>query len=149
MKKVIIASDHAGYEVKERIKKELGIDYEFVDLGTDSTEPVDYPKYGEKVARQVAVTPHGQGVLVCGSGVGISIAANKVPGARCVLAFSKEVAQGAREHNDANIVAVAGRMKMMDDPVEIVRTFLETNFSNEERHARRVEQMMEIENKSE
>lgn len=145
MKKVLIASDHAGYEVKERIKKELGTEFEFIDLGTNSTDSVDYPKYGEKVAQQVAVTPGAQGVLVCGSGVGISIAANKVPGARCVLAFSKEVAKGSREHNDANIVAVAGRMKMMDDPVEIVRTFLETDFSNEERHARRVKQMMDIE----
>lgn len=145
MKKVLIASDHAGYEVKERIKKELGTEFEFIDLGTNSTDSVDYPKYGEKVAQQVAVTQGAQGVLVCGSGVGISIAANKVPGARCVLAFSKEVAKGSREHNDANIVAVAGRMKMMDDPVEIVRTFLETDFSNEERHARRVKQMMDIE----
>lgn len=145
MKKVLIASDHAGYEVKERIKKELGTEFEFIDLGTNSTDSVDYPKYGEKVAQQVAVTPGAQGVLVCGSGVGISIAANKVPGARCVLAFSKEVAKGSREHNDANIVAVAGRMKMMDSPVEIVRTFLETDFSNEERHIRRVKQMMEIE----
>lgn len=143
--KVFIASDHAGYEVKERIKKELASEFEFVDLGTDSNESVDYPKYGEAVAQQVVVSPGTQGVLVCGSGVGISIAANKVPGARCVLAFSKEVAQGAREHNNANIVAVAGRMKMMDDPVEIVRTFLETDFSNEERHVRRVKQMMDIE----
>lgn len=143
--KVFIASDHAGYDVKERIKKELAGEFKFVDLGTDSSESVDYPKYGEAVAQQVAVSPGTQGVLVCGSGVGISIAANKVPGARCVLAFSKEVAQGAREHNNANIVAVAGRMKMMDDPVEIVRTFLETDFSNEERHARRVKQMMDIE----
>jgi len=145
MKKVFIGSDHAGYRLKERIKKELGQGFEFLDLGTDSDEPVDYPKYGEKLAQKVVATPKGQGILVCGSGVGISIAANKVPGARCVLAFSKEVAQGSREHNDANIVAVAGRMKMLDDPVEIVRTFLETDFSNEERHQRRVKQMMDIE----
>ncbi len=145
MKKVLIASDHAGYDVKERIKKELGSEYEFVDLGTDSTQSVDYPEYGEKVARQVAVSPDARGVLVCGSGVGISISANKVNGARCVLAFSKEAAEGGRMHNDANIVSVPGRLKTIDDQVDIVRTFLETDFSTEERHGRRVRQMMEIE----
>lgn len=145
MKKVVIASDHAGYDVKERIKAELGGVYEFIDLGTNSAESVDYPKYGEKVAQQVTVNTDVQGVLVCGSGVGISIAANKVPGARCVLAYSKAAAEGGRQHNNANIVSVPGRLPAMDDPVEIVKTFLETDFSGEERHARRVKQMMEIE----
>ena len=144
MRKVVIGSDHAGYAVKERIKKELGDQYEFVDVGPDSEDSVDYPKYGEKVARQVAVTPGGEGVVVCGSGIGISIAANKVPGVRAALCYSKHAAEMARLHNDANIVATAGREPMMDDPVEIVKTFLETNFSNEERHARRVKQLDEI-----
>ena len=148
MKKVLIASDHAGYEVKERIKKELGSEYEFVDLGTDSTESVDYPEYGAKLARQVAVGPDARGVLVCGSGVGISISANKVDGARCVLAFSNAAAEGGRQHNNANIVSVPGRLETMDDQVDIVRTFLTTDFSTEERHARRVNQMMDIEKRN-
>jgi len=145
MKKVLIGSDHAGYEVKERIKKELAGDYEFVDVGTDSLDSVDYPKFGEAVAQQVVVTPGQLGVLICGSGVGISIAANKVPGARCVLAYSVDAAKGGREHNNANIVATAGRLNTMDDQVDIVKAFLETEFSTEERHARRVGQMMDIE----
>lgn len=145
MKKVIIGADHAGYELKERIKKELGDRYEFLDVGTDSTDSVDYPKFGQAVAQQVAVSPDLQGVVLCGSGVGISIAANKVDGARCVLAYSKAAAQGGREHNNANIVSVPGRLETMDDPVEIVKTFLETPFSGEERHVRRVKQMMDIE----
>jgi len=145
MKKVIIGSDHAGYQMKERIKKELGDQYEFADLGSDNDDSVDYPVYAEKVAQQVAITPDSQGVLVCGSGIGISIAANKVKGVRAVLAYSRRAAELSRLHNDANIIATAGREETMDDPVEIVKAFLETDFSGDERHARRVRQMMEIE----
>ena len=145
MKKVIIGSDHAGFDVKERIKKELGDQYEFVDVGPNNDEAVDYPVYGQKVAQQVTVTPGAQGVVVCGSGIGISISANKIPGIRAALCYSKEAAESARQHNDANIISVAGRSKMMDDPVDIVRTFLSTDFSHLDRHERRVKQMMEIE----
>jgi ribose 5-phosphate isomerase B len=145
MKKVIIGSDHAGFAVKERIKKELGKKYDFVDAGTDSETSVDYPLYGEKVAQQVAVSPNTQGIAICGSGIGISISANKVPGIRAALCYSKRAAELSRLHNDANVLALAGREKMMDDPVDIARTFLDTEFSGEERHARRVKEMMEIE----
>jgi len=146
MKQVIIGSDHAGYAMKERIKKELGDKYKFVDMGTtDGEKSVDYPIYAEKVAKQVSVTPNSQGVLVCGSGIGVSIAANKVNGVRAALAYTKKAALLARQHNDANIVATAGREETMDDPVEIVQTFLETDFSGDERHARRVKEIMEIE----
>lgn len=145
MKKVVIGSDHAGYAMKERIKKELGDQYEFVDMGPDNEESVDYPIYAEKVGQQVAMSPGTQGVVICGNGVGICIAANKVNGIRCGLAYSIDAAKGAREHNDANMVSVGGRSPMMDDPVEIVKTFLETDFSGDERHARRVKEIMEIE----
>ncbi len=145
MKKIVIGSDHAGYEMKERIKKELGDQYEFADLGTHSSDSVDYPEYAEKVAQQVAVTPGSQGVLVCGSGIGVSMVANKVNGVRAALCYSNEAASSARQHNNANVVATAGRSQTQDDPVEIVKTFLETDFSGEERHERRVEQMMEVE----
>jgi len=145
MKKIVIGSDHAGYDMKERIKKELGEEYEFIDVGPDSDESVDYPIYAEKVGQQVALSPGTQGVVICGNGVGIAIAANKVNGVRCGLAYSIETARGARLHNDANVVAVGGRSKMMDDPVEIVKTFLETDFSGEDRHVRRVKELMEIE----
>ncbi len=145
MNKVVIGSDHAGYEMKERIKKELGDQYEFVDVGPNSSDSVDYPVYAEKVGQQVAMSPSTQGVVICGNGVGIAIAANKVNGIRCGLAYSIETARGARQHNNANVVAVGGRSKMMDDPVEIVKIFLETDFSGEERHVRRVKEIMEIE----
>jgi len=148
MKKVVIGSDHGGFAVKERIKKELGKKYDFVDVGTDSEASVDYPVYGEKVAQQVAVSPDTQGIVVCGSGIGISIAANKVPGVRAALCYSKQAAELSRQHNDANILAIAGRVEMMDDPVEIADKFLSTDFSGDERHARRVKQVMDIERNS-
>lgn len=145
MQKVVIGSDHAGYEMKERIKKELGSEFEFVDVGTDSAESVDYPKFGEAVAQQVAVTPDLKGVLVCGSGQGIMMSASKVDGVRVALGYSVESAKGAREHNNANIISVPGRHATMDDQEDIVKTFLNTKFSDEERHHRRVDQMMDIE----
>lgn len=145
MQKVVIGSDHAGYEMKEHIKKELVSEYEFVDVGTNSAESVDYPKYGEAVAQQVAVTPGLMGVVVCGSGEGIMMAAGKVNGIRAGLGYSIESARGTREHNNANVLSVPGRNATMDDPVEIVRTFLTTDFSDEQRHHRRVQQMMDIE----
>jgi len=148
MKKVVIGSDHAGYEMKERIKKELGSEFEFVDVGTDSSESADYPVYAEKLGQQVAMTPEQKGVLICGNGVGITIAANKVNGVRAGLAYSVETAKGARQHNNANVVAVGGRSPMMDDPVEIVKTFLTTDFSGEERHVKRVQEVMDIETRN-
>lgn len=148
MQKVVIGSDHAGYEMKERIKKELGSEYEFVDMGTNNGESVDYPIYAEKVARQVAVTPDAKGIVVCGSGIGVSIAANKVNGIRAALCYNKKSAEMSRLHNDANVMATAGREETVDDPVEIARTFLSTPFSGEARHARRVQQMMDIEKRN-
>ena len=145
MKKVIIGSDHAGFQMKEKIKTELGDQYEFIDVGPNSEDSVDYPVYAEKVGQQVALNSDVQGVLICGNGVGITIAANKVNGIRCALAYSIESATHARQHNNANIVAVGGRSPMLDDPVEIVRTFLTTDFPNDERHTRRVQKIMDIE----
>ena len=145
MKKVIIGSDHAGYATKERIKQVLEDEYEFIDVGTESEESVDYPIYGERVAKEVVSDSDLLGIVVCGSGIGISISANKVPGARAALCYSKQAAKMSRLHNNANVLAIAGREKMMDDAVDIVKTFLATDFSDEERHARRVEQMSDIE----
>ncbi len=148
MQKVIIGSDHAGYQMKEQIKKELGNQYDFVDVGTNSEESVDYPIYAEKVAQQVAVTPDLKGILVCGSATGMAIAANKVNGIRAAVGYSKKAAELARQHNNANIISTAGREEILDHPIEIVRTFLETDFSGEERHARRAHQVMEIERRN-
>lgn len=144
-KTVVIGADHAGYKMKEQVKEALGQEYDFVDVGTHSEESTDYPIYARKVGEYIQQHPEAQGVLLCGNGVGITMAANKMKGIRAALAYSKESAWQTRQHNDANVVAVGGRSPMMDDPVEIVRTFLETNFSGEERHARRVQQIMELE----
>src|SRR5262249_21957946 len=106
MKKVLIASDHAGFNGKEAIKKtldEMGVEYE--DLGPGSLEWVDYPDYAGRVARRVASGEAERGFLVCGSGIGMALAANKPPGARAPLAGNEEPARPARRHNDANIVA--------------------------------------------
>ena len=145
MKKVVIGSDHAGFKMKERIKDKLGKKYDFLDMGTDSEDSVDYPIYATRVAEMVAGDPELLGVVVCGSGIGVTIAANKVPGARAALAYSENVARLAREHNNANIVATAGREETMDEPVKIVKAFLETSFSKGERHMRRLKLIGEIE----
>ena len=145
MKKVVIGSDHAGFALKEKIKKALGKQVEFIDVGTHSEESVDYPIYAEKVADEVARNPELQGVLVCGSGIGVTMAANKVPGIRAALAYSVNAARLSRQHNNANVLAVPGREGAMDDPLEIVQAFLATDFSGEERHARRVRQIEDIE----
>ena len=148
MRKIIIGSDHAGFLMKEKVKKELGGEYEFVDVGTNSEESVDYPIYAEKVANQVAVTPDMTGVLLCGNGVGMTIVANKVHGVRCALAYSVETAKQGREHNNVNVLATAGRTSLKDNPVEIVRAFLETEFLGEERHDRRVKMITDIEKRN-
>lgn len=147
MKKVVIGSDHAGFKMKEKIKAKLGKQYDFLDMGTDSEDSVDYPVYAARVAEMVAGDSDLLGVVVCGSGIGVTIAANKVPGARAALAYSENVARLAREHNNANIVATAGREETMDDPVKIVKAFLETKFSNGERHMRRLKMIGAIEKK--
>src|SRR5687767_11934731 len=114
--KIALAADHAGYEEKEKVKKtldELGIDY--TDLGTDSCDSVDYPDYARKAGEAVARGEYDQGLLVCGSGTGMAIAANKVHGVRAAVAWSPEIARLAREHNDANVLALAARFTSDDD----------------------------------
>ncbi len=143
--KIAIAADHAGYEEKERLKPvldELGIQYE--DLGTQSTASVDYPDFAQKVAEEVASGHVDQGVLVCGSGTGMAIAANKVPGVRAAVAWSEEIARLAREHNDANILSLAARFTPFDELTKIVRAWFAAKFDGG-RHARRVEKISEIE----
>src|SRR5215210_1896003 len=124
--KIAIAADHAGYQEKEQLKPlltELGIQFE--DLGTVSPESVDYPDYARKVAEAVARGEATQGVLVCGSGTGMAIAANKVPGVRAAVAWSEETAQLARQHNDANVLAIGARTTPVDDIPKIVRAWFQ------------------------
>jgi ribose 5-phosphate isomerase B len=145
MKKVLIASDHAGLPGKEIIKKtlaEMGVEYE--DLGTNSPESVDYPDYAERVAQGVAGGLADRGILVCGSGIGMQIAANKIPGVRAALAWNEETARLSRQHNDANIVAVGARTTPPEAIDRIVRAFLTAEFEGG-RHTQRVEKISKLE----
>jgi ribose 5-phosphate isomerase B len=145
MKKIALASDHAGFNGKEAIKKtldEMGLSYE--DFGTNSQDSVDYPDYAETVARAVAKGEYEKGILVCGSGIGMEIAANKVPGIRAALAWNEETARVSRSHNDANIVAIGERTTPLETINQIVRTFLTTEFDGG-RHARRLEKIANLE----
>ncbi|MGZ8847361.1 MAG: ribose 5-phosphate isomerase B [Pyrinomonadaceae bacterium] len=143
--KIAIASDHAGFEEKERLKPlldELGIQFE--DLGTGSPESVDYPDYARKVGEEVARGNVEQGLLVCGSGTGMAIAANKVRGVRAAVAWNEEIARLAREHNDANVLSLAARCTPFEELEKIVRAWFAAKFDGG-RHARRVEKIREIE----
>ena len=143
--KIALASDHAGYAEKERLKpllSELGVEYE--DLGAVSEESVDYPDYALRVAESVARGSVEQGLLVCGSGTGMAIAANKVQGVRAAVAWSEETARLARRHNDANVLAIGARTTPEDDIPRIIRAWFETNFDGG-RHAARVEKIKQIE----
>jgi ribose 5-phosphate isomerase B len=145
VKKIALAADHAGYEEKEKLKKtldELGISYE--DFGTVSTDSVDYPDYARKVGEAVANGEVEQGLLVCGSGTGMAIAANKVPGVRAAVAWNPEIARLARQHNNANVLSIGARVTPENEIPEIVKAFFGTDFEGG-RHERRVEKMSEIE----
>ena len=143
--RVALASDHAGYAEKERLKDVLAdLGVEFDDLGTVSEESVDYPDYARKVAEQVAQGRVEQGVLVCGSGTGMAITANKVPGVRAAVAWSEEIARLARQHNDANVLAIGARTTPPDEIPKIVRAWFATEFEGG-RHAARVDKISEVE----
>ena len=138
--KIAIASDHGGYQLKEEIKKYLeGRSIEVVDLGTNSEESVDYPIYGKACGEAVMSGKADRGIVCCGTGIGISIAANKVKGIRAALCTDCFTAEATRQHNDANILALGGRVVGPGLALKIVDTFLDTPFSNAERHKRRIE----------
>lgn len=143
--RIAIASDHAGYAEKERLKPlltDLGVDFE--DLGTASDDSVDYPDYARKVAEQVAQGRVEQGLLVCGSGTGMAITANKVPGVRAAVGWSEETARLARQHNDANVLAIGARTTPPAAIPKIVRAWFDASFEGG-RHAARVEKICEVE----
>lgn len=143
--KIALAADHAGYEEKEKIKKtldDLGVTYE--DMGTYSCDSVDYPDYARKVGEAVVHGRADQGLLVCGSGTGMAIAANKVPGVRAAVAWNEEIARLAREHNNANVLSLAARFTPPDEIDKIVRAWFSAHFDGG-RHERRVEKIEQIE----
>jgi ribose 5-phosphate isomerase B len=144
--RVAIGSDHAGFELKQVLAacmKDLG--HEVKDVGTHSTAPVDYPDFAEAVSREIVEGHAQRGLLICGSGVGASIAANKVPGIRAGICHDTYSAHQGVEHDDANILVVGSRVIGVELAKEITRTFLCAVFSGEERHRRRLNKVLDIE----
>ncbi len=143
---VVFGADHAGYLLKESlIRAAAAAGYSVTDLGTDSAEPVDYPDFAAAVAREVAAGLAERGVVVCGSGAGASIAANKVRGARCAVAHDTYSAHQMVEHDDANVVALGSRVIGPALAREILFAFLSARFTGEERHRRRLGKIIALE----
>ena len=144
--KIGIGNDHSALELKAEIiefLKEKG--HEVVDYGTYTTDSCDYPVYGEKVARAVVAGEVEKGILICGTGLGISLAANKVKGIRCALCTDVTMARLTREHNDANMLSMGQRTTGIETCKDIVHTFLNTPFSEGERHKGRIAKISAIE----
>ena len=140
---IAIGCDHAGHPLKVAVEdKLLKEGYGVMDVGTESTESVDYPIYGKSVGRAVASGLADRGIVICGSGIGISIAANKVKGVRCALCTSVEMAEMSRRHNDANVLAMGARMIEQDLAFKIVDKWLETDFEGG-KHLRRINMLDE------
>jgi len=136
---VFLGCDHGGFRLKEKIKEKLReLNISFADLGTFSEESVDYPDFAFAVAEAVASSPDSRGILVCTTGVGSCVAANKVRGIRAALCYTPEVARRARWDVDANILCLGGGVQDHGEALEIVSVFLNTPFSGEERHKRRI-----------
>ena len=146
--KVAIAADHAGFELKERVKALLlELKHEVLDLGTHSTQPVDYPDYAEAVALAVRGGKSERGILLCGSGVGASVAANKVPGVRAGLCHDHYSAHQGVEHDDMNVLVMGGRVIGESVALELVSAFLNSKYTAEERHQRRLDKVKSIESR--
>lgn len=141
--KIAIAADHGGFELKEELKRRLET-FSLTDLGTHSADSVDYPDFGASLAKRVASKEFDFGILLCGTGIGISIAANKVKGIRAALCHNTYTAEMARKHNDANILAMGGRVVDTELATQITQTFLKTAFEGG-RHARRVDKITALE----
>lgn len=145
MEKIPIGSDHAGFKIKKELVeylKELG--YEPEDVGTNSPESADYPDYARVVAEKVSSGERKRGVLICGTGIGMSITANKFPGVRAALCMNEYMAKVARSHNDSNILALGGRVLDEDQARAILKKWLETKFEGG-RHARRLAKITSLE----
>lgn len=148
IKKVYLGSDHRGFELKEKIKRYLkGKNIPYEDLGTHSSERVDYPDYAFKVGKKVSRKKDSKGILICGTGTGMAIAANKVKGIRAVVAYDKFSAKMSRRDNDANVLGLRGRFFPFKKIKEIVSAWLATPFSSKARYKRRINKIKEFEGK--
>ena len=144
---IAIASDHGGFALKQELMAQLKKDgIEFEDLGTYTEESCDYPAYAEKVCRGVVAGTYEKGILVCGTGIGMSMAANKIRGVRCALCSDCFSAEMTRRHNDSNVLSLGGRTLGVELAARIMKIFLSTPFDGG-RHQRRVDQMMALEGK--
>ena len=141
---IALASDHAGFKLKEKIKKYL-IDnnYDILDLGTNSESSVDYPIYAHKAANAVAEGPCERGIVCCGTGIGVSIAANKIKGIRCALIHDAFTAEMCKRHNNSNMIALGARVVDHDEALKLVEIWLNAQFE-EGRHQRRIDQIENI-----
>ena len=140
-KKICISSDHAGYQLKEQIKTHLiKKEIPLIDLGPFETKPVDYPDYAKKIARRVARKRSDDGILVCGSGTGMAITANKTKGKRAAVCYNSTSTRLSREHNNANIIALGSRLIKKKDAMKLIKIFLNTKFEGG-RHLRRVKKI--------
>jgi ribose 5-phosphate isomerase B len=138
---ILIASDHAGFELKEKLERALGdLGYGVRDLGTDSADSTDYADYAHPLAHEVSTGRARRGVLLCGTGLGMSYVANRYPHVRAAVAWSPEIAKLARQHNDSNVLVIPARFLSEEDGVNILRTWLDTPFEGG-RHQRRVDKI--------
>lgn len=143
--RVVIGSDHAGFELKSQLLAHLeNSGYTVIDVGTDSTAPVDYPDFAATVGRAVVAGEGDRGIIICGSGAGGSIAANKITGIRSAVVHDHYTAHQAVEHDDMNVLAIGGHVIGINTATEIVDTFLGARFSNEERHSRRLRKVNDL-----
>lgn len=146
--KIAIGSDHAGFEVKEKIKQQLAeMNLEVEDVGTNSLDSVDYPDFAAAVGKKIAAGEADEGIVVCGSGIGIAIAANKINGIRAAQAFNEEMARLARQHNDANVLSIGARILPEEEIPKIVAAWFDAKFEGG-RHAGRVEKISRLEKAS-
>jgi RpiB/LacA/LacB family sugar-phosphate isomerase len=144
--KIALGADHAGYELKETIATELTeMGYEVVDVGTYSTDPVDYPDFAAALGRAVLEGTAERGILICGSGAGASIAANKLKGIRATVAHDAYTAHQAVEHDDINVLTLGARVIGVAQASELVRAFIGAEFSGEDRHQRRLDKVLALE----
>jgi len=144
---IALACDHGGFELMADIKKHLeSAGYEFMDFGTFSLESCDYPVIAAPAASAVVSGICENGIFICGTGIGMSIAANKTPGIRAALCTNRYMSEMTRSHNDANVLVLGGRVTDTDTAVEIVKAFLSTSFSEKEKHCRRVAMLNELDN---
>lgn len=143
---IYLGSDHRGFQLKREIYDYLSKKgYQVGDLGTDSEEPVDYPVIAEKVARKVKEDPNNRGVIMCGSGVGVCIVANKIDGIRAAQAWDPEVAKAARNDDNINVLCLSADYTETETASKIVQKFLDTSFGGAERFNRRIKEIGEIE----